>query len=338
MRSRVPLAALLALLFVIAACLPLLLPKGRWTFVESAKVRTPNSSFARSTLFWEAREFEKFGPAASTDHIGVVGSSQIYAAVNGELLALELPKTVVEKQCLPGFGPIQYSFLRGWVADRGFNIVVCWLSEFDFYREDVVPTNRLRWAATLSGTSGLWEALEPADRWSNRGELADLGFAALVPIWRNRDHIRRMVFGYWWDISRPRESKSNDEPSALVQSAGFEEAKQHLAERIGEKQLVEVNFRCFHQFAEGCAKDGMKLIVFEGRSHPAAMTAYDPNIRHETRRKLESMATELGFTYVPAEKMPAFAASDFVDPTHVNRMGREKFTRYLADYLRQYKP
>jgi hypothetical protein len=334
-QTRLPLAAVAALVLVGAVCLALVYPKTRWTFAEWAKVRAPNPSFARNTLFWEAREFEQFGNKdVATQQIDAVGSSQMNAAVDGVLLARLLPATTVEKRCLAGMGPMQYLTLQDRIAERGCRTIVCWLSEFDFYREDRVPINRIRWAATAAGTVALWNALEPLDRWSNRSELADLSFAAIVPIWRDRDHFRRTIFGYWWDLSRPAEAATDGAGSQLARSADFEVAKRNMAENVGDKQLVATNFRCFRRFAELCAKDGMNLIVFEGCSHPEIMKVYDPGFRRQTRLAMQSMAAEAKFVYVPADEMPPFTAADFGDAYHLNDAGRAKFTRYLADYLK----
>ena len=335
-QKRFPLAGIAAIFLVGAACLPLVYPKTRWTFAEWAKVRAPNPSFARNTLFWEAREFEEFGNTDAAKHrVDAVGSSQINAAVDGSLLARLLPATAVEKQCLAGFGPIQYLTLHDRIAERGCRTIVCWLSEFDFYREDRVPINRIRWAATAMGTVALWNALEPIERWSNRSELADLSFAAIVPIWRNRDHFRRTIFGYWWDLSRPADTATDGAGSQLARAADFEAAKRNLAENVGDKRLVATNFRCFRRFAELSAKDGVKLIVFEGCSHPEVMKVYDPRFRRQTRLAMQSMAAEAKFVYVPADEMPTFTTADFGDAYHLNDTGRAKFTHYLADFLKR---
>ena len=46
---------------------------------------------------------------------------------------------------------MQYPFLLERILERRFDVIVCQLSEFDFYREDVVPVSRLRWGAGERG-------------------------------------------------------------------------------------------------------------------------------------------------------------------------------------------
>lgn len=186
-RSRIPWAVLFAIGALVVLGLLLGTTRARWFFVEWAKVRAPNPSFARNTLFWEQRNFEQTGfqdsrsereatesprkhswPQA-TGKVGLIGSSQTNQGFDLELLQADCPRHSFEKNCLAGFGPMQYSFLQERFDQRGFQTIVCQLSEFDFFREEAVPVERLRFAATLRGTLRIASTLTPKQQWENRG-------------------------------------------------------------------------------------------------------------------------------------------------------------------------
>lgn len=331
--SRIPWSVVLTLLMVVGSGVILQHSRGRWFFVEWVKVRTPNPSFARNTLFWEQRNYESTGPAGGGTRIGLIGSSQTYQGYNLELLNDQRPKMTFEKNTLAGFGPLQYPFLWPRIAEREFDIIVCQLSEFDFFREDSVPVNRLRWASSRDGVETVTYSLTPDQQWVNRGELADLAFAAAVPLWRQRDHFRRTAFGYWWNRSAPPES-DNESTKKLAPAPQLDTAIDYLKKNIGHKELVNANFRAFEQFANILHSHGIRLFVVEGQVHPAARAAYDrDNLQLQTRGRLTDMSESAQFEYFNSEQMPEFEAEDFADAYHLNSAGSQKLSTFLISIL-----
>lgn len=331
-----PWAALTGLLGAAAFCLVLELPRARWFFVEWAIVRTPNPSFARNTLHWEQRTFEQaYGFCDAGPEVGLIGSSQVYAGFDAQELCKEIAAERVEKDCLAGFGPLQYPMLISRIDERGFNEIVCWISEFDMFRDDEVPTNRLRWAANPAGLCRLWSVLSNGERWQNRASLADIGLASCVPAWRLREDFQRVILGYWWDIGRPKDSEPAPAGTVLAVSGDLEDAKLTLRQNVRRTELVDANFKSFRLFAEHFVKNRVTLVVLEGESHPQVMTVYPAEFRKETRRRLTEMAAEVGFDYVTQEKLPPVDAADFSDGYHLNDRGRGKMTRALGQLLRE---
>lgn len=333
-RSRIPWAAVLTVIAIPICSLPFHSSRITWFFVEWVIPRTPNPSFARNTLFWEQRNFESVGADKAAINIGLVGSSQTYQGFDLEVLKLNLPNDRFEKNCLAGFGPMQYPFLLDRIHERQFDLMVCQLSEFDFYREDTVPVSRLRWGASDRGVAALCAELSGSERWSNRGELADLWFAAHVPLWRQRDHIRRTVLDYWWKKSNPQINHSISEV-ALADAPGLAEAIEHLQQNVGQKKLVNANFRCFEFFAATLKARGIRLLVLEGQVHPDARKAYDVSgMQAKTRQSLQAMSETHEFRFVDRSAQPRFTADDFADAYHLNTQGRKSFTNFLVQLLK----
>jgi len=353
-----PLAGILSMVWVGLVCFTFSSPRVVWFFVEWAKVRTPNPSFARNTLFWEARAFERRPEDDNRQHsVGLVGSSQIYQGTDLDLLADRVGGAHFEKNCLAGFGPLQYLWLKDRLLERRFNTIVCWLSEFDFFREDQLPVSRLRWAATSDGCRELWQAVDwpfvnvkrrianiqngsnwtddADDQWEFRGDYADLSLAAVVPIWRHRDHIRRALFNFWWNVSLLTPAVVDEGPQ-LARSSDLPAAQISLRQNVGRKRLVDANFSAFQRFALVLKDYQIELIVCEGTTHPQATAVYDGTFRRETRNRLTRMAAASGFNYFDSERLPQFSESDFADPYHLNADGRTRFSEYLAELLQQH--
>lgn len=335
-RSRLPLAALLSIATVLVCSTPFLNSRLTWFFVEWVIPRTPNPSFARNTLFWEQRNLEHAGSEHPKLRIGLVGSSQTYQGFDLALLASHLPACGFEKNCLAGLGPMQYLFLLERIEERQFDVVVCHLSEFDLFREDVLPDSRLRWGSSFDGCASLLAVLNPAQGWKNRGVLADLTFAAGVPLWRHRDHIRRVVIDYWWKRSdAPKVAAATGyQEVGSAEQLEFQAAVSSLQNNVGRKELVDVNFRCIEQFATRLKEQGTRLIVLEGQMQPKIRPLYDRDgLQQETRLQLSAMADRVGFEYLPQHKLPALTNGDFADPYHLNASGRHKLSMFLTSYL-----
>lgn len=331
----IPLAMILSVLLTIAVSFLLNTSRATWFFVEWTKVRTPNPSFARNTLFWEQRSFESEGSDSASTRVGLVGSSQTYQGFDLKRLHESCPDFAFEKNTLAGFGPMQYPFLWHRMQERKFDIIVCQLSEFDFFREDSIPVSRLRWASSASGVAAVADVLTTEQQWSGRSELADLSVAAAVPLWRQRDHFRRTVFGYWWKKSDPPSEEATT-ANRLADTPGLEEAIGYLKKNVGEKKLVDANFQSFRRFAEQARNSGVHLIVLEGHVHPDARSAYDVNgLQLSTRSRLKEMSAASGFEYHSSETQPAFQADDFSDAYHLNDQGQAKLSLYLASVLDQ---
>lgn len=330
-QSRFPWAVLFAIGGVLSLSVALSTPRATWFFVEWTKIRTPNPSFARNTLFWEQRNFEEIGNGAT--NVGLVGSSQTYQGFDLQQLHAECPQFTFEKNTLAGFGPMQYPFLADRLSERGFDIIVCQLSEFDFFREDFVPDNRLRWAASLDGTISVASTLTSDQQWANRGTLAEMTFASVVPLWRQRDHFRRTLFGYWWKKSDPP-AASNHDTARLADAPGLEIAITYLKENVGHKSLVAANFKSFELFANRLQQQNVRMIVIEGLVHPQARAAYDTDdLQQKTRQRLITMAAEQNFQYFDQTQLPSFTAADFADAYHLNKTGRIRLSSFLASRL-----
>lgn len=325
---RAPVAPLVALTFVIGFSAVVQHPPVRWFFLEAAKVRAEQFSFIRSVVCWQ-RDAMDYAHSQNAANLVLVGSSQMNSAVDLDLLPALLPDMRVRKSCLPGFGIMQYLMATSDLSRMNPAIVVCWISEFDAFREDRLPTNRLRFFSQSRGVLRLAQALGPKHAWQNRSELADLTMAVFVGLWRDRDLFRQLAVDFWWPAPVATETSPAMDPAAIARQ------RDNLRHSVRRTALLDANFNTFREFARDLSRQNVRLCVFEGSISPAATSTYDPSFRKETRERLRRMATEEGFEYVDASQMPQFTAEDFSDLYHLAPSARERFTVFLAQYIRK---
>ena len=298
--------------------------------MEWAKIRTP-PSFAKQTLYWEQRKFQSSSACKKTSAVKTfhfIGSSQTAQSTDIELICKKFKQGYFEMNWLNAFEPIEYQFLWSRISERNPDVIVCWLSEFDFYRGSEIHVNRLRWAADTQSVATLTQQLDCPLLWDSRGKVADLSMSACLPLWRNRDHIRRVIFNYWW-----KSLKTKREENAFLKGIRFIRKKEFLEKAVHDSRMLEVNFQCFEQFAQSCKDSKVDLIVFEGQSNPVAMKVYNPSYRVDTRKRLKEMSQSCGFQYYDQRKIPRFSGEEFLDATHLNEQGRNRWSNFLAKTL-----
>jgi len=322
-RQGLPVAALAAVVLFALANVILVQHRVFWTIDEASKIRLEPFSFLRALASWRTT------PAAASDQTTVlaVGSSQINSALCPDRFRLAAPSLGLIKRALPGLCAMQYA--AAWPGLRACrpDFVVCWISEFDMFRDDELPVNRLRYFVTAAETAHIAADLGAAGLWRERGALADLATAALCPLWRHRDLLRNLATQLWW------KAPPSPPASEAQRQRDFQRVVDGMAAAVRRGRLLEANFLSFSRFARMVADSGAKLIVVEGSSHPAAMAVYDPAFRTETRLRLQAISRQTGFEYFSAAQMPAFSGADFADPAHLNADASACFTDWLAALL-----
>lgn len=322
---RKPLGFFAAVLLVFLLTTLFGIPKARWLFLEAAKVRATRFSLQRSYAFWQ-RDSMDFVPGNKTS-ILLVGSSQMNFAVDDEYLASLLSDSQVVKKSLPGFSIMQYDAITDEILHLKPSIVACWLSEFDTFRDQRIPANRLRYFADFPYAIRMIKALGPYHSWKNRTELADIFLGSMLPFWRERDLWRNFLFLFWWDASAG-EKNSNDRQ--FDQNIGIMNARVNMARQIKETELVDANFKIFEMFAEALRNYHVRLYVFEGQSNPLVTDVYPIRYRRETRQRFVEMARRQGFQYITQDEIPRYGPEDFVDGYHLDQEASRSFTRFLA--------
>ena len=103
-----------------------------------------------------------------------------------------------------------------------------------------------------------------------------------------------------------------------------------------ENTLVQrAALRSLVQFAQ--SRD-VQVMIFQGRINPVLDEEPVLAARVETARFLHQLGEQEGVTFIPlSEQDVSISANEWADMTHFDQAGREKWTRYLASYLRGFR-
>jgi len=330
---HIPIAALLALLILIVLGFLFEQPRFQWFYLEAINVRVERYSYIHSIAYWKLNAMNEVREE-NKKKIVFIGSSQVNIGVDEQYLAASLDQTSISKYVLPGFGIMQYLMIEPDLIRMHPNAVICWLSEFDVFREDEIPANRLRSFSSFSRSVDLFSVLQPHHIWINRAKLGDILMGAATPVWRDRDLERLLFFKFWWPA--PTHAMTESLKGTSVRKKEIAAHIVSLRRNIHRTSLLEANFKAFRRFAVLMHQKGIQLYVFEGGSNPEAMSSYDPvgSMHRETNKRFTKMAEETGFVYIPSSQMPVFVSNDFADAVHLNANAKKIFSRYLASYLR----
>ena len=299
--------------------------KAQWYFLEAVKVRAEAYSYPRSMAFWQS-EIQRFDAERKDDtksQILFIGSSQMNFAVDAKQFAAARPDARIRKKTLPGFSASHYVLAERELDLRPNDLVVCWLSEFDFFREDELPANRLRTSSSLGSFPALLGSLG-ARCVANLEPLMDLFAASVLSAWRQRDLYRALSLNFWW--------RSNTRSEAVFQrpeESDIERQGQNLIHSVRRGTLLDANFDSFKKFATQLRAKKVGLLVVEGQTHPISAKLYDPEFREETRKRLRLMAERERFTYLDESVLPIFGSHDFADVYHLNSNACLRFTEFL---------
>jgi hypothetical protein len=217
------------------------------------------------------------------------------------------------------------------LKDQNARLVIVLLSEFDVFRDQRMPTERMRYFGEWPEKVELIGLMPSSLIWANRSELVDLMFADVTPLWRDRDLYRVLALSTWWKAPA-KQSEVKDEKQRYNAILDHGNA---LKTSISRTRLLELNFGAFEKFAESLRDQGIELWVFEGMTNPLATAVYDPNseLRTEARERFTAMAEKSGFQYVSAASIPTFTETDFADALHLNTSAIQRFTDFISKRL-----
>ena len=170
-----------------------LLDQDRMRFVleEAVKSRATQTDFTRNIAF-KQQLLRQHRPEVEIgkSRVLIIGSSQINLGIDAQQLQKDTGSEEVLSACMPGMVPLQYLALSGGVVEQRPTHVVCWLSEFDFFRETSLPTVRLRWCMDRENLiPGRFRRCRPRSGLEIEAKIADLTTARFTTLWQQRSLV-----------------------------------------------------------------------------------------------------------------------------------------------------
>jgi hypothetical protein len=112
-----------------------------------------------------------------------------------------------------------------------------------------------------------------------------------------------------------------------------EKIKEYGGYRYTASSYTRLNEELFETFARQVAQEGVRFVVIDGPVHPRMSALVSPAADRGYHEYLARAADGVGFTYVPLNGLPPFAAPDFIDFAHLNAGGRRKLSEFMGDYM-----
>lgn len=264
--------------------------------------------------------------------IVVVGSSQVVEGIDPLLLTQLLPECLVVKRAVSSMRPLEALAAQQYIPIRQGDIVVHYLSEFDFTNSDAFPYAWFRPFASWAG----WIDVLHATGWKRvlhdwRGGI-DFALAATLELWRQRDWTRTGLFHIW---SVPREDLVFDGKIPANRSGAWF-AGSNRADIGGDFKVSQEQKRAMEKWIAHVAARGASVVVFEGQVNPDWRSLERQVLHDETAAWLTSFSSR-GFPVRYVRMDEDFPEEDWKDHTHLNEQGREKLTREMGNILNSMK-
>jgi hypothetical protein len=254
----------------------------------------------------------------------LAGNSQLYTEIDPRLLNVELaPRVFSTELHSSGNRGFDFLFLDRKLAGQKVDVIVCYLSEVNFFLHELGPSFPL-----FFGFRNVPEFFRFGGKvqWSPRalgyGLLGDL-----LPVFRLRDACAQRLIGnrmlYLGVLS--------DDSGA---AAGPKEDVHQRAAQFVKGDQSEFQMAAFEGFVARCAAENRKLLLCCGQVNPLLHAQLDPVLRPQMVDLLRRLAaTYPNVRLLDERELPTQTPDEYLDFTHVNRAGQIRFTEAIRPAL-----
>ncbi|OGV42631.1 MAG: hypothetical protein A2X46_05030 [Lentisphaerae bacterium GWF2_57_35] len=261
--------------------------------------------------------------------IAFVGSSQVRQGIDWNLMETLLPDYHIRNCAVPGMDMLRACFAEQLLLQPSDRVVVLWISELDVRPDASLGISWMRPFATWSGLRHSIHSLNTKQRARQWRNMVDLALASTFELWRSRDYLRHILF---------HSLSSGSTRSAVEQSFEGDWRKDVRTFDIEDMDALTAQMTALFLFVSTAKANGASIVVFEGRVNPSICTETSEKRRSWVRERLLAAALEYGFDYIPtAQQQVQIEPADWSDMTHFNVAGREKMTRYLAQFFNAWR-
>ena len=117
-----------------------------------------------------------------------------------------------------------------------------------------------------------------------------------------------------------------------IENIGLVTEKTGLRQQNLQERYFRMNRDLFEYFVRDVAGKKVKLVVVEAPIRPEPDKVYSG--ANASGRYLEHLSGQLRFDYISTGELPQFSRDEFFDAIHLNSKGRNKLSKFIADYLK----
>ncbi len=252
--------------------------------------------------------------------IVLVGSSQVLCGVDEHLLRNLVQPVPVIRRAVFGMTPLKALSMMTYVPYRPDDVCVQYLSEMDFTNQDEFPYAWFRPMAAWQTLPDVMRCVSLSVRIRHWRHVVDYLLAASLESWRMRDFIRQIVFHFW-----------RAEAPAGAESQGKVNLPQLVDRARTELAFAPAERKAFTAYADALEKKQVRLLIFEGDVNPALHSEHRLQAKKRVREDLIRFASTGMRRYVAIDEQNLeLTGEHWQDYSHLNSIGRERFTRCIA--------
>lgn len=252
------------------------------------------------------------------------GSSQTRAQIDHRLLNQRFGAHLFSTELhFPGSFGFDFLFLDRMLAGHKADIIVCYLSELNFYSDglstgfplffsfDDLPTflrlgGKLQWDSQSAGYGLL---------------------GSVLPCFQLRESLAQRLLGD--DMARIRQHQRDASLSANLRERVLAAAATY---RTHEQSSFEM--ASFEAFVARCHAERRTVVICCGQLNPILANELDPVLRPQMLSFFKSLANRFNNVLLLEESsLPRQTPDDYEDLTHVNPAAQIRFTEALGDVL-----
>jgi hypothetical protein len=252
------------------------------------------------------------------------GSSQVHAQIDHRLLNQRLGSNIFSTELhFPGNRGYDFLSLNRALAGHKLDIVVCYLSELNFFQAGFAPGFSLffGWRDVPDFLS-----LGGKPQWLARPFAYALLGDVLPIFWLRDPMVQRFVGNGILELRK----RATGPPPDIRQQIRAMVAVYHAT------PASDFHFRAFERFITKCREQHRIAVLCCGQMNPILGKQLDPTLRPQLLSFLHQLAAKYdNVVLLEEEALPAQAAEDYEDLTHVNGAAQARFTEAIARNLQR---
>jgi hypothetical protein len=288
-----------------------------WCFFWNGKNKTDNF-----TQFHIKLELMDENPAPVKVVLG--GSSQTRTQIDHRLLNHRLgPDLFSTELHFPGSYGFDFLFLDRKLAGHKADIIVCYLSEVNFFNDGLSVGFPLFFSfGDLPDFLRLGGNLQ----WDKKAEGYGL-LSHVLPAFQLRESLAQRLLGD--DVAKVRQRQRDTTLSTNMHERVIEAAATYHG-----KEQSAFEMAAFELFVARCQAEHRTVVVCCGQVNPLLARELDPALRPQMVSFLKSLAAHHDNVVLLEESaLPKQTPEDYEDLTHVNPEAQVRFTEALGDVL-----
>lgn len=260
--------------------------------------------------------------------VKLVGSSQLLWGVDVTKLQAAIPFARIERYAIASLFPVRILQAQAYLNLKSNDLVVVYWSELDMATVRDLDVAKWRPVANVAGFKATFALFPGGILLREWRSMVDYVVATQSALWRDREAMGMLAL-------RPLGVRTEVETELTTNvlfrvGDGFRKALQ-------DDETIRRGLAASERLVADWTARGVRVMILEGHVSSYMDQPETQNVRQRVRDRLRELsAVHPEAMYISAEQQAWVpATTNWRDTTHLNKIGREKFTEYLASELKE---